>query len=68
MTEIGDETTYLSQPAFILKVNDCILYYGDRWGGNGEKYFESSYVIYPLVEDNGKLIMRYVDEIMLQSN
>lgn len=65
LTEIGDETTYRSQPAFILKVNDRILYFGDRWGGNGEKYFESSYVIYPLLEDNGKLTMQYIEEIDL---
>lgn len=62
LEKIGNETTYRSQPAFILKKDDRILYYGDRWGGDGEKYFESGYVIYPLELENGKLIMRYADE------
>lgn len=65
LQEIGDETTYHSQPAFILEKDGRILYYGDRWGGDGEKYFESSYVIYPLVEEKGRLTMQYVDEINL---
>lgn len=63
LTEIGDETTYHSQPAFILEKNGKILYYGDRWRGSGEKYFTSGYVVYPLVEENGRLVMKYVDEI-----
>lgn len=63
LTEIGNETTYLSQPAFILQKDGRILYYGDRWGGGGEKYFTSSYVIYPLVEKEDGLVMEYVEEI-----
>lgn len=63
LSEIGDETTYHSQPAFILYKDGRILYYGDRWQGGGEKYFESSYVIYPLVEKENQLVMEYVDEI-----
>ena len=63
LKEIGDGTTYLSQPAFILEVNGRILYFGDRWGGDGEKYFESGYVVYPLVEKEGGLSMEYVEEI-----
>lgn len=65
LMEIGDETTYLSQPAFILEKDGRILYYGDRWGGDGEKYFESSYVIFPLIEEKGRLTMQYVDDICL---
>lgn len=63
LKEIGDETTYGSQAAFLLNVNGHILYYGDRWGGKGEKYFTSGYVIYPLAEEDGKLVMRYCDNI-----
>lgn len=66
LKEIGDETTYESQAAFILNVNGHILYYGDRWGGEGEKYFNSGYVIYPLVEEDGKLVMRYCENIDLE--
>jgi len=65
LEEIGDETTYHSQPAFILKKEDRILYFGDRWGGDGEEYFKSSYVIYPLEETDGKLSMKYMDEITI---
>lgn len=65
LTEIGDETTYGSQPAFILQKDGRTLYFGDRWGGDGEKYFTSSYVIYPLEEHEGKLVLRPVDEITL---
>lgn len=63
LKEIGDETTYHSQPAFILHKDGRILYYGDRWGGGGEKYFTSSYVIYPLVEKEDGLVMEHVEEI-----
>ena len=65
LKEIGDETTYQSQPAFLLEKDGRILYYGDRWGGDGEKYFESSYVIYPLIVKEGRLTMQYMDEICL---
>ena len=65
LTEIGDETTYQSQPAFIIHKDDHILYFGDRWGGGGEKYFESGYVVYPLKEESGRLTMEYVDEIAI---
>ena len=65
LTEIGDETTYGSQPAFILQKDGQVLYFGDRWGGDGEKYFTSSYVIYPLEAENGRLVMRPVDEIIM---
>lgn len=67
LMEIGDETTYLSQAAFILQKDGHTLYYGDRWGGNGAKYFESGYVIYPLELENGELVMRYMDEIDLEN-
>ena len=49
----GDQTTFDSQPAFVLpyeKENGetVFLYFGDRWGGNGDKYFTSSYVVLPI--------------------
>lgn len=65
LTEIGDETTFRSQPAFILQKDDRVLYWGDRWGGSGEKYFTSSYVIYPLGLRDGKLVMTPVEELTL---
>lgn len=65
LTEIGDETTFRSQPAFILQKDGRVLYWGDRWGGDGEKYFASSYVIYPLELRDGKLVMVPAETIML---
>ena len=59
LKEIGDETTYDSQAAFLLNVNGKLLYVGDRWGGGGDKYFESGYVVYPLKETEDGLEMIY---------
>ena len=61
LKEIGDETTYDSQSAFLLNVNGKLLYVGDRWGGDGDKYFESGYVVYPLKETEDGLEMIYQD-------
>ena len=65
LTEIGDDTTYHSQPAFLLQKDGRVLYFGDRWGGDGESYFTSSYVIYPLEVRDGRLVMDPVEEIVL---
>lgn len=61
LKEIGDGTTYDSQSAFLLNVNGKLLYVGDRWGGDGDKYFESGYVVYPLKETEDGLEMIYQD-------
>lgn len=45
----GDETTFQSQPAFILPVEKDgkteYYYWADRWGGSEDNYFTSSYVV-----------------------
>ena len=42
----GDETTFRSQPAFVLSLEDGRhLYVADRWEGSGDAYFSSTYVI-----------------------
>lgn len=50
LTEVGDETTYRSQPAFILPIEGSkktsYIYVGDRW--DGKDYFNSRYVWFPL--------------------
>ena len=50
LTEIGDETTYYSQPTFILTIEGSettsYIYVGDRW--DGKNYHNSRYVWYPL--------------------
>ena len=65
LKDIGDATTYHSQPAFILQRDGKVLYFGDRWGGGGEKYFTSGYVVYPLTEKNGELTMQCTEEALL---
>lgn len=50
----GDGTTYHSQPTWVFPVRDATTgeevywYLGDRWGGGGEDYFRSSYVLLPI--------------------
>lgn len=52
--ELGDETTYQSQLTGVIKTYNPALnttqywYLGDRWGGCGEAYFQSEYVLLPL--------------------
>ncbi len=49
--DFGDETTYRSQSAFVLPLADGetgqmkYYYIGDRWGGGGLNYFNSTYVV-----------------------
>lgn len=46
LENFGDETTFHSQPAFVLPLDiDRYLYVGDRWCGSGDAYFSSSYVV-----------------------
>ncbi len=40
----GDETTFRSQPAFVLPLNGDFIYFADRWGSSTEAYFTSSYI------------------------
>lgn len=53
--ELGDETTYQSQPTGVIRMYNPALnttqywYLGDRWGGCGEAYFQSEYVLLPLI-------------------
>ena len=64
LRDFGDGTTYRSQPAFVVTLdegNDEILYVGDRW--NGKHYHESTYVFLPLKFDaDGNLFMAYGEE------
>lgn len=46
LTDIGDATTFRSQPAFLLQTADTCYYVGDRW--NAEDYNGSRYVVLPL--------------------
>ena len=67
LRDFGDETTYRSQPAFVLPLEDGrYIYVGDRWGGKGDAYFTSTYVMLELHFDaDGNLTMEYSDESAL---
>ena len=68
---LGNETTFLSQPTWVLPVYNAekdefnYWYLGDRWGGKG-RYFESQYVLLPLrfVGDT-ELFLEWREEIDL---
>lgn len=71
LKNFGDETTYRSQPAFVLPVETArgteYLYVGDRWGGNGDAYHESTYIFLPIqFSENGTLTVDYQEEWHLQ--
>jgi Beta-xylosidase len=58
----GDKTTFDTQPAFVLPYNGQFLYFSDRWGGGGDAYFTSSYVVLPIqFNDNGTIFIEYND-------
>lgn len=66
----GDETTYRSQSAFVLPVEKNgvteYIYFGDRWGGRAEKYFESSYIVLKIKFDaDGMPYIDYDEEAYL---
>lgn len=68
LSEIGDETTYRSQPAFILPIKqgekEMYLYVGDRW--DAKNYHNSTYIFLPLIiEENGELRLEWQEEIEL---
>jgi hypothetical protein len=64
LDNFGDETTYDSQPAFILTTHDGqYLYYGDRW--DAEDYFNSSYVLLPLEVSEDKMSIDFYRKAVL---
>ena len=64
LTDIGDATTYRTQPAFILPVekegNTVYYYVADRW--NASNYHDSRYVILPLeFTEEGRPVLDYTE-------
>lgn len=57
LQNLGDSTTYRSQPAFVLKVNNDFLYWGDRW--DASNYNNSGYVVYPINCSSKKLVLEH---------
>ena len=62
LEDFGDGTTYLSQPAFVLQKDGRDIYIGDRWGGDGMKYFGSTYIVLDIKYDEaGNPYINYTD-------
>lgn len=64
--EVGDDTTYGSQPAFIVKLTGTeetsYLYVGDRW--DGSNYFNSTYIFLPITfKEDGSAELNYYPAI-----
>ena len=51
LRDFGDELTYRSQPAFVLQKDGRDIYIGDRWEGDGDKYFTSTYIVLDIKYD-----------------
>lgn len=66
LKEIGDDTTYGSQPSFLLSINNQVVYFGDRWRGN-EDYFKSGYVMYSLESKDDKWLLSESNEVIIGS-
>lgn len=70
LRKVGDETTYHSQPAFILTVagteTTSYIYVGDRW--DGRDYHNSRYVWFPLVfHEDGSAKIIHCSEIEIDA-
>ncbi len=68
LRNIGDETTYHSQPAFIVKIKGSeettYLYVGDRW--DGKNYHNSRYIILPIHFDKNQMpYLEYYDRFSI---
>ena len=68
---LGDDKTYRSQPTWVLPKKNAAgettyWYLGDRWGGGGDAYFKSEYVLLPLrFESDTELYLDWAEEISL---
>lgn len=60
--DFGDETTFRSQPTWVIKENDTYYYVADRWAGT-EGYFNSEYVILPIGFNGDEAYIKFEDEI-----
>ncbi len=73
LKNLGDETTYRSQPAFVYPVKGSettsVLYTGDRWGpAFGASVAESQYVWLPLkFKSDGSVSMEWYDTVKIDA-
>lgn len=68
LENFGDETTFHSQPAFILKIEGTMatsyIYVGDRW--DAKDYHNSSYTWYPIhFEEDGSALLEPCNELII---
>lgn len=64
-SNLGDETTYHSQPTWVLHnagETSQWWYLGDRWGGS-ERYYQSEYVLLPIRFTGDELHLDWMEEI-----
>ena len=59
--DFGDATTFDTQPSFVVSGENGYVYFADRWGGSGEKYFLSSYVALNIAFEKDKPYITYCD-------
>ena len=68
LRDIGDETTYRTQPAFFLKIagtkTESYIYVSDRWDGND--YHNSRYVFLAVnFDSHGEPVMDYCENFAI---
>ena len=63
LENFGDETTFDSQPAFVLERDGRYIYVGDRWGGRGDKYFDSTYIVLPIKFEGQKPYIEFDEKV-----
>ncbi|MCM3784554.1 family 43 glycosylhydrolase [Neobacillus mesonae] len=67
LSDFGDDTTYRTQPAFVLKRSEQeYLYFSDRW--NASDYFQSSYVMLPIEFSGDIPILNDYSIVILDKN
>ena len=72
LKEFGDDTTYRSQPTWVLPLESdsqkSFLYVGDRWGGKKMNYYDSTYVFLPIeFGDENTLSINWTEKIEIDT-
>ena len=70
ISNFGDETTYQSQMSFVLPIEENgkteYYYFGDRWGGKGELYYNSTYVVLKIkFDENNMPYIEYTEDAQM---
>ncbi|MEJ8304310.1 family 43 glycosylhydrolase [Saccharibacillus sacchari] len=66
LENFGDETTYGTQPAFVLKRSEGeFLYVSDRW--NAQQYDQSGYVMLPIRFEEERPVLHLFEKIEFEA-